>query len=98
MKAKNSLFAALPLTVLLAGCTDFLDIRTEATMPSSGMDYSKAENVFLPVSAAYASMRLGESEALNYMAVLEIVSDDADKGSAPTRPRREGIRRIHLWP
>lgn len=83
MKAKYSLFAALPLAVLLAGCTDFLDIRTEATMPSSGMDYSKAENVFLPVSAAYASMRLGESEALNYMAVLEIVSDDADKGSAP---------------
>lgn len=83
MKAKYSLYAALPLTVLFAGCTDFLDIRTEATMPSSGMDYSKAENVFLPVSAAYASMRLGESEALNYMAVLEIVSDDADKGSAP---------------
>ena len=69
--------------MLLASCQDFLNIRTEATMPSTGMDYTKTENIFMPVSAAYASMRLGEGEALNYMAVLEIVSDDADKGSAP---------------
>ena len=82
MKAKYSLILLSALLVL-TGCRDFLDIRTEATMPSSGMDYSKTENIFLPVSAAYASMRLGESEALNYMALLEIVSDDADKGSSP---------------
>ena len=82
MKAKYSLIL-LSALLLLTGCRDFLDIRTEATMPSSGMDYSKTENIFLPVSAAYASMRLGESEALNYMALLEIVSDDADKGSSP---------------
>ena len=25
----------------LAACSDFLNIRTEATMPSSGLDYSK---------------------------------------------------------
>ena len=81
MKAK---YIILPLLlVALVSCSDFLDIRTEATMPSAGTDYSKVENIFLPVSAAYASMRLGESEALNYMAVLEIPSDDADKGSAP---------------
>ena len=80
MKAKLSILLALSL--IAGGCTDFLDIRTEATMPSAGMDYSKAENIFLPVSAAYASMRLAEGEALNYVAVLEVVSDDADKGSA----------------
>ena len=67
----------------LAACSDFLDIRTEATMPSSGLDYSKPENVIMPLSNAYASMRLGEGESLNYMAVLEIASDDADKGSSP---------------
>ena len=82
MKAKLS-FILLPFLLLASSCSDFLDIRTEATMPSSGMDYSKTENIFLPVSAAYASMRMAEGEALNYMAVLEIVSDDADKGSAP---------------
>lgn len=63
-------------------CSDFLDIRTEATMPSSGLDYTKTENIFLPVSAAYASMRLGEGEAQTYVGVMEIVSDDADKGSS----------------
>ena len=50
-------------------------------MPSSGVDYSKPENIFLPVSAAYASMRLAEGEAQNYVAVMEVASDDANKGS-----------------
>ena len=63
-------------------CSEFLDIRTEATMPSAGLDYSKTENVFVPVSAAYASMRLSEGWAQNYVGVMEIVSDDADKGSS----------------
>ena len=81
MKARIIFLAAV--AAALVSCSKFLDIRTEATMPSSGMDYSKTENIFLPVSAAYASMRLGESEALNYMALLEIPSDDADKGSSP---------------
>lgn len=82
MKAIYSLIL-LPLLFLATACSDFLDIRTEATMPSAGLDYSKTENIFLPVSAAYASMRLFEGEALNYIAVLEIASDDADKGSSP---------------
>ena len=51
-------------------------------MPSAGLDYTKAENIFLPVSAAYASMRLGEGEALNYVAVLGVPSDDDEKGSS----------------
>lgn len=78
MKARIILLAA---AVLAASCSDFLDIRQEATMPSAGLDYSKPENIFVPVSAAYASMRLSEGRAQNYVGVLEIVSDDADKGS-----------------
>jgi hypothetical protein len=62
-------------------CNSLLDIRTEASMTSEGLDYSKPENVFMPVSAAYASMRLSEGWAQNYVGVMEIVSDDADKGS-----------------
>jgi len=73
----------LLVSLLFVSCKDFLDIRTEATMPSSGVDYSKPENIFLPVSAAYASMRLSEGRAQNYVGVMEIVSDDADKGSTP---------------
>jgi hypothetical protein len=68
--------------LLAVSCQDFLNIRTEATMPSTGLDYTKTENIFMPVSAAYASMRLGEGEAQNYVAVLGVPSDDDDKGSS----------------
>ena len=80
MKKNIILFVAA--VIALAGCSDFLDIRTEGSMPSSGIDYSKPENIFLPVSAAYASMRMAEGEAQNYIAVMEVTSDDADKGSS----------------
>ena len=81
MKARYILIvAALAATV---SCSDLLDIRTEATMPSAGLDYSKPENIFMPVSAAYASMRLSEGRAQSYVVVLDVVSDDADKGSTP---------------
>ena len=53
-------------------------------MPTSGMDYSKVENVFQPVSAAYASMRLSEGRAFNYVSAMGVPSDDDDKGSTVT--------------
>ena len=81
MKVKYSVVILL-LVLATSACSDFLNLRTEATMPSAGLDYSKTENIFLPVSAAYASMRLAEGEAQNYIAVLEVASDDADKGSS----------------
>lgn len=83
MMKKIYIVICLIASLALVSCKDFLDIRTEATIPSSGIDYSKPENVFLPVSAAYASMRLSEGRAQNYVGVMEIVSDDADKGSSP---------------
>lgn len=52
-------------------------------MPTSGMDYTKVENIFQPVSAAYASMRLGEGEAQSYVSVLSVAEDDTDAGSDP---------------
>lgn len=71
---------------MLSSCSDFLNIRTEASLPTSGMDYTKVENVFQPVSAAYAKMRLSEGAAQGYVGVLEIVSDDADKGAGTDGP------------
>ena len=53
-------------------------------MPTSGMDYTKVENIFQPVSAAYASMRLSEGRAFNYVSVMGVPSDDDDKGSTVT--------------
>ena len=77
---KRIIAIASSLAVLLSAAScDFLDIRTEATLPSTGIDYSKSENMFMPVSAAYAQMRAGHG--FNYLCLAEIPSDDADKGS-----------------
>jgi hypothetical protein len=79
MKARLILIIA---AIAAVSCSDFLDIRQEATMPSAGLDYTKTDNIFLPVSAAYASMRLSEGRAQSYVAVLSVPCDDADKGSS----------------
>lgn len=69
--------------VILSACSDFLNIRPEGTTASTGLDYTKAENIFKPVSAAYASMRSYGSHDMPYIAAFEITSDNADKGSTP---------------
>ena len=69
--------------LLVASCSEFLGIRPEGTTPAEGIDYSKSENIFKPVSAAYASMRSGNVHAFPYICAFEITSDNADKGSSP---------------
>jgi hypothetical protein len=66
-----------------AGCEKFLDIRPEGTIPSSGIDYSKSDNIFLSVSASYAKLRLYGAHVFPYIGAFEIASDNADKGSTP---------------
>lgn len=77
------LFLYLTGVALLLNCEDFLDRRPEATIPTTGMDYTKAENIFLPVSAAYASLRNYGAHVFPYIGMFEIASDNADKGSTP---------------
>jgi len=77
------LFAALIITVLLTNCEDFLNMRPEGTIPSSGVDYSKSENIFLSVSASYAKLRNYGAHVFPYIGAFEITSDNADKGSSP---------------
>ncbi|MFN8206062.1 MAG: RagB/SusD family nutrient uptake outer membrane protein [Bacteroidales bacterium] len=69
--------------LVLTQCEDFLDIRPEGSVPTTGMDYTKSENIFLPVSAAYAGLRSWGAHAFPYIGAFEITSDDADKGSTP---------------
>lgn len=71
------------LMLLLTNCQDFLDIRPEGTIPTTGIDYTKSENIFLSVSAAYARMRSFSAHAFPYIGAFEIASDNADKGSTP---------------
>ena len=69
--------------ILTASCSDFLDIRPAGSTPAEGIDYSNSENIFKPVSAAYASMRSGNVHSFPYICAFEITSDNADKGSSP---------------
>lgn len=71
------------MMALLAGCEGFLGLRPEGTVPSSGLDYSNPDNIFLPVSAAYASLRNYGAHVFPYIGAFEITSDNADKGSSP---------------
>ncbi|MGL4293253.1 MAG: hypothetical protein ACRCSQ_06750, partial [Bacteroidales bacterium] len=66
-----------------SACSDFLDIPTENSSPVIGIDYSNPDNLFLPVSAAYASMRKNDAFAMPYYSMFEIAGDNADKGSSP---------------
>lgn len=77
------ILSALLIVFLLTNCEDFLDQRPEATIPSTGLDYTKSENIFLPVSAAYASLRNYGAHAFPYIGAFEVTSDNADKGSTP---------------
>lgn len=81
---KNNIYIALTISLVLAGCSDFLNIRLEGTVPSQGIDYTKVENIFKPTAAAYASLRDWNASAFPYICTFEITSDDADKGSTPS--------------
>ncbi|MEA4981592.1 MAG: RagB/SusD family nutrient uptake outer membrane protein [Paludibacter sp.] len=80
---KTKIIISILSIFLLLSCEDFLNIRPEATVPSSGIDYTKSENIFLSVSAAYAKMRTYNTHSFPYIGAFEITSDNADKGSSP---------------
>ena len=73
----------LSAVILVASCSEFLGIRPAGSIPAEGIDYSNSENIFRPVSAAYASMRSGNVHSFPYICAFEITSDNADKGSSP---------------
>lgn len=79
----KSIIKIIISVLLVASCSEFLGIRPEGTTPAEGIDYSNSENIFKPVSAAYASMRSGNVHAFPYICAFEITSDNADKGSSP---------------
>ncbi len=79
----KKIFIISILAIVLASCNDFLNIRPEGSTLSASMDYKKSENIFKPVSAAYASLRSGNAHGFGYICALEISTDNADKGSTP---------------
>lgn len=71
------------MVLTFVSCEEFLEIRPEGTLPTTGIDYSKSENVFLSVSASYAKLRNYGAHVFPYIGAFEIASDNADKGSSP---------------
>ncbi len=67
--------------LVITGCEKMLDFRPEATLPTVGIDYTKPENIFLSVSASYATLRNYGAHVFPYIGAFEIASDNADKGS-----------------
>lgn len=73
----------ITVAFIFSNCEDFLDQRPEGTIPTTGIDYTKSENIFMPVSAAYAQLRNYRAHVFPYIGAFEIASDNADKGSTP---------------
>ncbi|MGB8489736.1 MAG: RagB/SusD family nutrient uptake outer membrane protein [Bacteroidales bacterium] len=81
---KKTLIISAAITgILLAGCQKFLDIRPEASISILGLDYTKPENIILPISASYAKLRDYGASVFPYIGAFEIAADNADKGSTP---------------
>lgn len=80
----KKIFTIVSAALLLAGCSDFLNIRPEGTTTSKGLDYTKADNIIKPISAAYAELRSYNASSFPLLGCLGITSDDQDKGSTPT--------------
>ena len=72
----------LGVAFTLCACDSFLNIDAEGSLPSTGIDHSKVDNIYKPVSAVYAQTR--SLFEFNYLVVGEISSDDSDKGSTPS--------------
>ena len=84
---------------MTCSCSDFLNIRPEGSLPTTETDYGDSENIYLSVSAAYASLRSMNVHGLGYIAAFEISSDNADKGSiAEDNPNAQEFDDLELDP
>ncbi|MBP7169570.1 MAG: RagB/SusD family nutrient uptake outer membrane protein, partial [Bacteroidales bacterium] len=99
MKTLKYIIITLASVLLLWNCEDFLDFRQEGTLPTTGIDYTKSENIFLSVSAAYAKLRNWGAHVFPYVGAFEIASDNADKGSTPEdNPEMRDIDNLNFQP
>ena len=61
MKLKQYIAAAATGMLLLSttSCSDFLDKAPENSVPEQGVDFTKTDNMYQPVSGVYAKLRTG---------------------------------------
>ena len=60
MKILKKIFIlSLPALMLASTSCDFLDKQPENKVPEENVDFSKIENMYMPVSGVYAKLRRG---------------------------------------
>ena len=72
----------LPLVALLASCHDYLNKFPENTVEAADVDYSKTEDMYMPVSGVYGTAQLKLSAWTAY-GIITVRGDDVAKGSSP---------------
>lgn len=80
---KKQIVWLMPLAMTFAGCSDLLDKLPENTVPVAGVDYTKTDEMYQPVSGVYATAQQNFSSWTTY-GLMVIRGDDVDKGSSPT--------------
>lgn len=79
-----SILSILLLSLLFNSCNDFLDKDPENKVPVENVDYTKTEDMFMPVSGIYAQARLAQGfSGWNSLGLIAVRGDDVEKGSAP---------------
>lgn len=79
----KQLLVAIPLAFSLSSCSDFLDKLPENKVEVESVDYSKTEDMYMPVSGVYASAR-AKLAAWSFYGALMVRGDDVDKGGSVT--------------
>lgn len=79
----KQLLIAIPLAFTLSGCSDFLDKLPENKVEVESVDYTKTEDMYMPVSGAYATAR-NKMAAWSFYAAIMVRGDDVDKGGSVT--------------
>lgn len=77
----KQLLIAIPLAFSLSGCSDYLDKLPENKVEAESVDYSKTEDMYMPVSGVYGTARI-KLAAWSFYAALMVRGDDVNKGGS----------------
>ncbi len=81
-RASVSVAIVVTLTVLLAGCDDLL-VKTPLGQETSESFFTTETHAIQATNATYNQLRQWNTHVFNWIAMTDIVSDDATKGSTP---------------
>lgn len=79
----KQLLVAIAFAFSLSSCSDFLDKLPENKVEAESVDYSRTEDMYMPVSGVYASART-KLAAWSFYGALMVRGDDVDKGGSVT--------------